>query len=105
MNKFFALSEPTREKIIELIANNGQMSASDIARKFHISAPAISQHLKVLRDANLVLVEKKAQQRIYRINSDSIFELEVWAKKMKDLWEERFDSLEKLLEKEKKKLK
>lgn len=97
MDMFAALAEPTRRNILEMLANSGQLSASDIYNKFHASPPAISQHLKVLRDANLVLVEKKAQQRIYRVNIDSMLELEGWIKQLTKHWNARFDALEKVL--------
>ncbi len=105
MDMFSALGEPTRRNIIELLAASGQLSSTDISNKFHISSPAISQHLKVLREANLVRVEKRAQQRIYSINPASVHELEDWIKKLTKLWEERYDALDRVLEEEKKKLK
>jgi DNA-binding transcriptional ArsR family regulator len=104
MDMFSALAEPTRRNILELLANSGQLSSSDISNKFHISSPAISQHLKVLRDANLVSVEKRAQQRIYTINPLKISELEEWLKKLTKQWEERFSRLDKILDIEKEKL-
>jgi DNA-binding transcriptional ArsR family regulator len=105
MDVFDALADPTRRKIIELLARSGQLSATEIYEKFPASPPAISQHLKVLREANLVLVEKRAQQRIYRINPDAMLELEDWARRMTQLWSERFEALDRILEAEKKKLK
>lgn len=104
MDMFTALAEPTRRNILEMLANSGAMSASEIVRKFSVSPPAISQHLKVLRDADLVAVEKRAQQRIYTINPAKISELEEWIKKLTKQWEERFSKLDAILEKEKKKL-
>ena len=103
MDVFFALAEPTRRQIIELLSSQGQLSASDISHKFHVSAPAISQHLKVLREAELVQMEKRAQQRIYQINPDKFDELEIWIKQMKQGWEARFDQLDKVLAEEKQK--
>jgi DNA-binding transcriptional ArsR family regulator len=105
MDMFSALAEPTRRNILELLATSGQLSSSDISDKFHISSPAISQHLKILREANLVSVEKRAQQRIYSVNLGAIDELEEWIKKMRKTWDERFDALDKILEIEKNKLK
>jgi DNA-binding transcriptional ArsR family regulator len=105
MDIFIALAEPTRRNIIELLASYGQLSASEICEKFTVTASAISQHLKVLKEANLVKVEKQAQQRIYTINTDSMVELEEWAKKTRQIYEARFDRLEKLLEREKLKMK
>jgi DNA-binding transcriptional ArsR family regulator len=104
MDTFFALADPTRRNILEMLASKGQLSASDISDKFDVSAPAISQHLKVLRESHLVKMEKKAQQRIYQLNLDAIDEFDAWVKRMKELWEERFDALESLIEQEKKKL-
>jgi len=105
MDVFNALADPTRRKIIELLARSGQLSATEIYAQFQVSPPAISQHLKVLREAKLVLVEKRAQQRIYRINPDAMLELEDWARRLTQLWNERFDALDQVLESEKKKLK
>jgi DNA-binding transcriptional ArsR family regulator len=102
MDIFSALADPTRRSIIEILAKNGKLSASDICKKFPVSPPAISQHLKVLRETMLVQVEKKAQQRIYRINPDAMLNLEEWARQMRELWNERFDALDKTLEEEKK---
>ena len=96
MDVFNALADPTRRKIIELLARSGQLSATEIYAQFQVSPPAISQHLKVLREAKLVLVEKRAQQRIYRINPDAMLELEEWARHITQRWNERFDTLDKL---------
>lgn len=103
MDVFSALAEPNRRQIIELLSVHGQLSASDIGKKFHVSAPAISQHLKILREAELVQMEKKAQQRLYQINPDKFDELETWIKQLKQHWEDRFDRLDKVLAKEQKK--
>src|SRR5438128_5151095 len=102
---FYALAEPTRRDIIELLASNGQLSATDISNNFAVSAPAISQHLKVLREANFVRVEKRAQQRIYRINPEAMSEVEEWVQEMTKQWNARFNVLDKILEAEKRKLK
>ncbi len=103
MDTFQALSDPNRRRIIELIAAKGQLTATDISDNFKVSAPAISQHLKILREAKLVDMEKRAQQRIYTINTASIHEIEEWARKMVATWDARFKKLDKLLEDLKKK--
>src|SRR5712691_8629682 len=95
---FYALAEPTRRDIIELLASNGQLSATDIYDNFAVSAPAISQHLKVLREANFVRVEKRAQQRIYRINPEAMSEVEGWVQEMTRQWSARFNVLDKRVE-------
>src|SRR2546427_12161046 len=100
---FNALAEPTRRSIIELLASKGQLSATDISDNLDVSPPAISQHLKVLREANFVRVEKRAQQRIYRINPDAMSEIEQWIQKMTQRWNDRFNILDEILEREKRK--
>jgi DNA-binding transcriptional ArsR family regulator len=100
MDRFAALADPTRRAILEMLARRGELPASDIAAQFKVSAPAVSQHLKVLRDAGLVLVERRAQQRIYRINTDAMREIEDWAARMTRVWERRLDTLESFLKSE-----
>ncbi|MBE7557000.1 MAG: winged helix-turn-helix transcriptional regulator [Anaerolineales bacterium] len=104
MDKFSALADPTRRLILEMLARSGQLSATEISDQFQVSPSAISQHLKVLREANLVLMEKRAQQRIYQINRETVVELEAWAKQLAQQWDERFEALDEVLEAEKKKI-
>lgn len=103
MDIFTALAEPTRRNIVEFLAKNGQMPASDIYELFDVSPQAISQHLKVLRMAELVKVEKQAQKRLYDINPEKVREFETWAKNTIDTWRERYDRLDALLQEESKK--
>jgi DNA-binding transcriptional ArsR family regulator len=96
MDMFSALAEPHRRSILEMLASSGQLSASAIAREFRVSPPAISQHLKVLREAGLVRMQKRAQQRLYQVNPESMRELEDWARRMAGEYERRFDALERI---------
>jgi len=64
---FKALSDPTRREILTLL-NKSDLTAGEIAEQFDISKPAISKHLDILREAELVSSEKKGQFRIYSIN-------------------------------------
>lgn len=98
MDAFTALAEPTRRRIVELLAAEGQLPASEIARQFPMSAPAISQHLKALREADLVCMEKQAQFRIYRVNPAAMLALEEWARQMRQTWNARLDALDSFLE-------
>lgn len=97
MDIYQALSDKSRRNILELLSKKGQLSSTDISNQFSISAPAISQHLKVLREARLIDMEKKAQQRVYAINTKSLSEIETWIHKMKIAWDARFGRLDKLL--------
>ncbi len=104
MDIFYALADPTRRKILELLASQGQLSATQIHANFAVSPPAISQHLKVLREASLVKMEKRAQQRIYRINPEALLELEDWSKNLEQHWNQRLDALDEVLKVEKQKI-
>lgn len=104
MDKFSALADPNRRLILEMLARDGQLSATEISDNFQVSPSAISQHLKVLREANLIQMEKRAQQRLYRINPEAVVELEQWVKQLTQRWDERFEVLDQLLEAEKKKI-
>ena len=99
---FTALADPTRRKIVETLAEHGELSATQISDQFTVSPQAISQHLKILREAKVVHMDKRAQQRIYRINPDTLNEIETWAKQIAQLWSARFDAIAALLEEEKK---
>ncbi len=100
MDKFSALADPNRREIIELLAKHGELAASEIGAHFSISAPAVSQHLKVLRQVKLVRVERRAQQRIYRIEPDTLQDLADWAERLTQLWTQRFDGIENILKSE-----
>src|SRR5436190_1305355 len=78
--------------------------AATIYEQFPVSPQAVSQHLKVLREAHLVEMEKQAQQHIYRLNLQTLSQFEAWVQHMKQRWEERFSALDTVLEIEKQKL-
>jgi len=103
MDMFVALADPTRRNILELLANSGELAATAIYEQFPVSPQAVSQHLKVLREANLVEMEKRAQKRLYRLNPHTLSQFEEWVQQMQQRWSERFDALDTVLESEKKK--
>jgi DNA-binding transcriptional ArsR family regulator len=88
---------------LELLAGKGEMSATEICEHFAMSHPAVSQHLKILRETELVQLEKIAQRRIYRLNPYALNRLGEWLKQMTELWDQRFERLDQVLEKEKRK--
>jgi DNA-binding transcriptional ArsR family regulator len=103
MDIFTALAEPTRRTIIELLARSGPLPATEIYEQFPVSPQAVSQHLKVLREAHLVEMEKRAQKHVYRLNPQTLSQFEAWVQQMQQRWSERFDALDTVLEMEKKK--
>ncbi len=96
MDTFTALADPTRRQIIESLAA-GETSFGELADKFEMSRPAVSQHLKVLRDAGIVTARADAQRRIYRLSDDSLDEVEAWLGKVREFWTHRLDKLEQVL--------
>ncbi len=96
MQSLAALSDPTRRRILELLAER-ERSAGELVDAFDMSAPAISQHLKVLREAGLVLSRAEGQSRIQSLNPAGFRELEVWLEKTRSVWSARLDALEREL--------
>jgi DNA-binding transcriptional ArsR family regulator len=72
-----ALSDPTRRQVFEHL-RNGPRSVGDLAAEMPVSRPAVSQHLKVLKDAGLVLDEPQGARRVYRIDQNGLGELRSW---------------------------
>jgi DNA-binding transcriptional ArsR family regulator len=100
MLAFTALADPTRRQIVEMLAG-GERTAGDIARHFKVSGPAISQHLKVLRQARLVRVRPEAQRRIYALDAAGIGEIDAWLSDIRRFWSGRLDALERELRRNK----
>ncbi|HEY3888052.1 MAG TPA: metalloregulator ArsR/SmtB family transcription factor [Caulobacteraceae bacterium] len=93
MDSLAALADPTRRRIVETLAE-GALSSGDIASRFSISAPAISQHLKTLRLARLVRVRAEAQRRIYELDPEGVDEMSAWIAQIRRFWSSRLDALE-----------
>lgn len=102
MNAFAALSDDTRREIVKLVATKGELTSTEISQNFKMSAPAVSQHLKILKDAKVLHMRKDAQKRLYSIDGKGIDEMEEWLVDIKNLWVKRLDNLEKYVLKMKK---
>ena len=96
MDTFTALSDPTRRRIIESLAL-GESSFGDLADKFDMSRPAVSQHLKALREAGIVTARADAQRRIYRLTDHALDDVEAWLGRVRESWNQRLDKLDELL--------
>jgi len=93
MDALHALAEPHRRRVVEILAHEGQLSASEICGEFDVTPQAISQHLRVLREANVIQMEKRAQRRVYSLNLRSMNQIQEWAAQMEELWTRRLDRL------------
>lgn len=96
MHALTALADPTRQRIVEMLASR-ELPMGEIAEHFDMSPPAVSQHLKVLRDAKLVTVRADAQRRIYALDREGFQEMDEWLRRIRRYWNKRLDTLEKLL--------
>ncbi len=100
MDAFVALAEPRRRRVVEILVRRGKLSAFQICEEFDVTPQAISQHLKVLREANVIHMEKRAQRRLYTFNPHSTTPIQTWAADMAKLWNRRLDRVERLLKEE-----
>ena len=101
MTALQALSDPTRQRIVEMLAT-GALSSGEIAGRFELSSPAISQHLKTLRAARLVTVRTDKQKRIYSLDPEGVREVSDWVARIQAFWNPRLDALEAALKKDSK---
>lgn len=92
MQLFSVLADPVRLEIVELLATK-ERTAGEIASRFSISGPAISRHLRVLRESGVAVCRVDAQRRIYTLNPEKFTELEGWAQQLLSQWRRRFDAL------------
>jgi len=96
MQSLLALADPTRRRIVELLAEN-ERTAGQLVDEFDVSGSAISQHLKVLREAGLIKVHAVGQSRIQALNPEGFGDIEQWLEKTRAIWSRRLDALEREL--------
>ena len=97
MHAFDVLGDPIRRRILELLAR-GELSSGAITEtirsEFGISQPAVSQHLKVLRDSGFATVRPAGTRRLYAVDATPLHEIEDWIEGVRRFWDQRLDSLE-----------
>ncbi|PAW65497.1 MAG: transcriptional regulator [Opitutia bacterium Tous-C1TDCM] len=96
MQSLAALADPTRRRIVELLARRDR-TAGELVEEFEVSAPAISQHLNVLREAGLIVTRAEGQSRIQSLDPAGFDELGSWLEKTRAVWSRRLDALEREL--------
>ena len=94
---FTVLAEPTRREILDLL-RDGERPVGDLVEHLRISQPAVSKHLRVLREAGLVDVRADAQRRLYRLRPEPLAEVDAWLTPYRRLWNRSLDRLERHLE-------
>lgn len=94
MDVFGAIADPTRRQVLDLL-RVGERGAGELADSFpSLTQPAMSQHLRVLREAGLVNVRPESQRRIYSLRSNGFAELEAWLTSYRAFWQTNLDALE-----------
>jgi DNA-binding transcriptional ArsR family regulator len=88
-----ALADPTRRALVALLAE-GELPAGALAGRFPVSRPAISRHLRVLREAGLVTSRTEGRRRLYALDPGPLRELDDWLAPYRDLWAQRLDALD-----------
>jgi DNA-binding transcriptional ArsR family regulator len=91
------IAEPTRRRILDVV-RAGERSVGELVDELGLAQPAVSRHLRVLRDAGLVEVRPDAQRRLYRLRAEPLRELDRWLEPYRAEWADRLDSLERHLE-------
>ena len=93
---FQAIADPTRREIIKLLSDNS-LNLNALANNFEISRPAISKHIKILKECGLVEIQKQGRNRFCTIRIENLKEVADWIEQYRKIWENRLDSLENYL--------
>lgn len=94
---FAVLVEPNRRRILDLLIER-QRSVNEIVEALGLSQPAVSKHLRILKEAGLVEVRPDAQRRLYALRPEPLSELDDWLAPYRCLWEQHLDALERHLD-------
>lgn len=95
---FQAIADPTRREIISLLATGETLNLNRIADQFDISRPAISKHIKILEECNLIDIQQTGRERICELKPEQLEPVSDWVEKNRKLWNSRLDALENYLE-------
>jgi DNA-binding transcriptional ArsR family regulator len=96
MHAFDILGDPVRRRVLELLARGEQCSGDIVAviqREFGITQPAVSQHLKVLRESGFARVRPEAQRRLYSVDAAGLQAVDAWIGRFRSFWEPKLDAL------------
>lgn len=93
---FQAIADPVRRDIIELLAEQ-PLSVNSVAEKFDVSRPAISKHLKILKECGIIEINKQGRERFCQIQPRELIPAFMWIEQYRKLWEDRLDSFEEYL--------
>ncbi len=93
MEALAAVADPTRRQILDMLVD-AEATAGELASAFPVSRPAVSRHLRVLREAGLVQVRSDGRRRVYALEPGPLRELDAWLDPYRQLWAQRLDALD-----------
>lgn len=93
---FQAIADPVRRDIIGLLANE-RLTVNTVAENFEISRPAISKHIRILKECGIIKINQKGRERYCEIKPNSLIPVSEWVEQYRKLWEEKLDSFEEYL--------
>jgi DNA-binding transcriptional ArsR family regulator len=97
MSAYAALAEPHRRQILDLL-RGGEQQVGDLVKRLDLSQPGVSKHLKVLREAGLVVARADGKHRLYALRPEPLAEVDQWLEPYRIYWSQRLDALERHLE-------
>lgn len=99
INLFDVIAEKNRREIIDLLRGMPR-TVNELVESTKLSQPGVSKHLRILREAGLVAIEKESQKHIYHLNSQPLREIDHWLEPYRKFWSDKLDALELFLDKE-----
>jgi DNA-binding transcriptional ArsR family regulator len=95
---FTALSDPTRRRIVERLAEGGAQRIADIASEFDMSRQAVTKHLDILSKAGILITERRGRERFNRLADDAFDPIRDWLTRYDRFWEDKLGRLKKIIE-------
>lgn len=98
MDVFAAVANPTRRQVLRLLLDRGPQPVQELAERFEMRRPSLSEHLKVLKDAGLVEERRSGRQRLYSLRPQPLREMVEWLAPYEKFWREKLSNLSELLD-------
>ncbi|MCY9695162.1 ArsR/SmtB family transcription factor [Paenibacillus alginolyticus] len=99
INLFEIIAETNRRNIIDLLRTRPR-SVGELVESSQLSQPGVSKHLRILREAGLVMISKDSQKHIYHLRAEPLVEIDNWLEPYRQVWSNRLDALEQFLDEE-----
>ena len=100
VNVFTAIANPARREVLRLLREDGPLPVAHLAERFDMSRPSLSEHLRLLKDAGLVVERRTGRQRLYSLRAEPLRELAGWLAPYERFWQDRMGSLAAMLDTE-----